>query len=86
MYDSSAQSASIRRPGVDEPWTPAIAVAGEVDAGWKVTVGAKELDLDRHHRFTAEVPAPEDGVLAIRLAHRHKGVQIYLRRNPSRPR
>lgn len=53
-------------------------VSGAAVLGWKVSVGGKELTLDRQYRFDEIVQVAADG-LAIRFFHPKYGAHYYVR-------
>lgn len=80
-FDNTAPAVYIDEPDEDAAWAgSAVKVRGAVSADWTVSVDGVELPLDRQRRFSASVPAPSEGVLAIKLSHPQRGVHYYLRR------
>ncbi len=80
-FDNAAATAYLKRPQVGENGT--IHVEGAVIEGWSVFAGGRDLSLDRHRRFKADLaPSGDEQALAIRIAHPKRGVHYYLVRAP----
>ncbi|MCA9582551.1 MAG: hypothetical protein KC416_12205, partial [Myxococcales bacterium] len=82
VFDNAAPKARVTAPrtGSFRPGET-VPLAGSALAGWDVSVGGTPLPLDRQGRFNHQgvVPPNQDGI-AIRLAHRSRGVHYYLRK------
>jgi hypothetical protein len=82
-FDNAAATASVRVPD-DRGFAAGetVQVSGVALEGWRVSAGGHDLPLDGANRFAGEVPVPagQDGI-AIRLSHRAKGIQYYVRRS-----
>ena len=80
-FDNTAPAVYIDEPDDGEAWGQGvIAVKGAVLPDWAVTIDGVALPLDKQRRFSASVPVPKAGALAIRLSHPQRGVHYYLRR------
>ncbi len=79
-FDNAARVAQIREPREGAAVTGrTVRVAGIALEGASASANGVELALDGQHRFQGSVPVTENGVVAIRVAHRTLGVNIYLR-------
>jgi len=76
-FDNAAATAYVKPPtGADGGATH---VEGAVIEEWTVSVGSRDLPLDKHRRFSADVaPEPGQDAIAIRIAHPKRGVHYYL--------
>ena len=80
-FDNTAPAVYIDEPDDGEAWAGAtVAVKGAVLPEWTVSVDGVTLPLDRQRRFSASVPVPASGALAITLRHPQRGTHYYLRR------
>lgn len=79
-FENTAPQVYIEAPANGQPFAPEIDVRGAALAGWTAKIDGVDVPMDGQHRFTAKVPPPEGGALAIRLAHPQRGIHYYLRR------
>jgi len=80
-FDNAAPSVTLRKPEGSVKRGIPVEVSGVVIPGWHVSIGGRAIPLDPHSRFNAQVTPPTDeNVLAIRIAHKERGVHYYLRR------
>jgi hypothetical protein len=80
-FDQTAPQVYIESPANGAEWTGDIDVRGAVLPGWSAAVENIAVPIDQQHQFTANVGAPSDKALAIRLSHPQRGVHYYLRRS-----
>lgn len=76
-FDNAAATAYLKPAAVGA--NGKVSVEGAVIAGWTVSVRGKQLDLDRHRRFSAEVAlGANDHAIPVRISHSQHGVHYYL--------
>ena len=81
-FDNAAPSVSIDRVGVEGD---ALRVSGTAIEGATVSVTNTPVELDRHRRFTALLPArASDEAPAVRIAHPKSGIHYYVVRDATR--
>ncbi len=78
-FDNAAATGYLSAPRPNAKLSGAtVAVKGAAVLGWKVTVGGKDLALDKQYRFDETVALAPDGV-AIRFSHPKYGTHYYVR-------
>jgi len=77
-FDNAAASVSI--DGVEGEGT-GLRVRGTVIEATTVSVNGVAVDLDRHRRFSADLPADDQNAPAVRIAHPKTGVHYYVVRD-----
>ena len=79
-FDNAAPVADLDAPPVRAPLEGTVTIGGTAGVGALVSVGGRALATDDHGRFSgaASVRAGER-CLAVRVAHRQRGVHYYLR-------
>jgi len=81
-FDNAAPSVSIDRVAAEGDGTR---VSGTVIEGTTVSVTGTPVELDRHRRFTAVLPARDtDEAPAVRIAHPKSGLHYYVVRDAAR--
>ncbi len=81
-FDNASPTAHIRSPKPGAEWGGTVTASGAALRGWAVSLHGKKLLLDRHSRFSTTVSKPGNGeAIAIRFAHRARGVHYYIRRS-----
>ena len=85
-FDNAAATGYVQTPRASATWSGStIDVSGAAVEGWKVSVGGKQLALDRQRRFAASVSRnPDENGLAIEFRHPSRGVHLYVRRGRKR--